>query len=150
MSSAISDGFDNPDMAEAIVENHNDRKEKEHEERSKAAKDRDAILDAIQSETAHIRLKARRIEMNVLTGAEEDWTEDIAEQFAEYNDEEEIPPEKMPDYIEAREQMIDMLAEKSVEDVYDRGFWKQVPKRLRQEALSDLMDGGEEASRAGN
>lgn len=150
MSSAISDGFDNPDMAAAIVENHNDRKEQAREERTKAAKDRDAILDAIQSETVHIRLKARRIEMNVLNGAEEDWTEDVAEQFAEFDGEEEIPPEKMPDYIEAREQMIDMLAEKSVEDVYDRRFWKQVPKRLRQEALSDLMEGGEEAARAGN
>lgn len=150
MSTSISEGFDNPDMTQAILDEREDRKEQEREERTKAAKDRDAILDAIASETVHVRLKAHRIEMHVLSGEEEDWTEDIADEFAAFEDEDELPPEKMSDYIEARDRMVDMLVDKSVEDVYDRAFWKQIPKRLRQEVLSDLMEGGEEAARAGN
>lgn len=150
MSTSLTEGFDNPDMAQAILDEREDRQEQAREERTKAAKDRDAILNAIESETVHIRLKGHRIEMHVLSGEEEDWTEDIADEFAEYEDEDELPPEKMSDYIDTRERMVDMLTEKSVADAYDRSFWKQIPKRLRQEVLSDLMEGGEEAARAGN
>lgn len=141
---------DNEEMAEAILEHAKDQRQAEQEKQTQAAKDKQQILNAVQSETVDIRLYGTRVECRVMTGEQEDWLDDISAQFMDVDDEDELSKEEFEDYKDAREDMIDILADLAVAGEYDREFWKQLPSAKRQQALADIREGGLNADRAGN
>lgn len=141
---------DNPEMAEAIFEHAREQEEQHREEQTKAARDKQAILNAVQSETVDVRLYGTRIEFTVLTGEEEDWIEDTSSQFLEVDDEDDLDPEEFRRYQRARDEMKQLLADHSVPDEFDYEFWSKLPSAKRQQTLGRLREGGIDATRAGN
>lgn len=141
---------DNPEMAQAIFDHAKEQQEQEQEAQTQAARNKQQILNAVQSDTVDVRLYGTRIEFQVMTGEEEDWLDDASAQFMDVDEEDELDQEEFQEYQSVRNRMVDMLADHSVEAEYDRAFWKQLPSTARQQALGDLRQGGINADRAGN
>lgn len=149
MSAEATPSFDNEDMAAAVAGQYKDTKQSKREEHAQAQSDKRAILDSFEGK-CHIRLGGTRLEMYLLDAKTEDWLEEVGVRFSGFDEESQLTPEQQEEYIEARDRMVEILAEHTVNEDYDIDFWRQVPKRYRQETIASLIQGGEEASRAGN
>lgn len=150
MSAESAPSFANEDMAAAIVEQHKEQKQSQHEDHAQAQSDKRKILTAFDEETVHVRLKTWRIEMVTLDGTTEDWMERKGVEFSDVDEESQLSEERKADYIDAQENMVRILADHSVNEDYDFEFWSQIPKQYRQEVLQSMSTGGIEGKRAGN
>lgn len=142
--------YDNPEQAKAIREGLRAQKEQQHEEASKAERDKQAILSAIESETCHVRLGGKRVEFTLLWGDEEQFIEDVVGEFVGVDDEAQLNEEQYERYQTLNTRIAGMLATHAVEDAFDQQFFEKLPQAKRETAIMDLRAGGIEGSRAKN
>lgn len=112
------------------------------------------ILDAVQSETCHIELGGRAIEMHLLHGEDDDWFDDLktAGIDAAQGDvtEEDLRESGVLENLRnANERVLNILDDGCAEDL-SRAFWKSLPQVKRFRALTQMQQGGVEVERAGN
>lgn len=143
----------NTEMAQAIFADGKERKQKREEEFTQAERDKQAIFDALESETCHIRVMSTRVECSTLSGEEESWLDGLREEFLEYRDvpdeeaEEEMSRDEYERYKQLKSRVTEILIERSVEDTFDTPFWNRLPFEKREKAIADLSKGGIEGER---
>ena len=146
----MSTTFENLEQVEQSLEKGEAEREERHEELTQQEREKEQLLDALLGDTFHIRVGAKRMKCTPIDGKEDDSIEDMMFEFIGIEDEEDLTKEQRDKYLDGREQMVEMLAEHTVDDKWDYDFWKRAPKHVRQEAMRDIREGGEEANRAGN
>lgn len=126
-------------------------KEQQIEEATEAERKKQKIFDAIGSEIFTIRVYGFEIETRQLDGSEEDWLEDEIQGFteiAEVEEAEDLGTDEFTQYRNTREDVVELLVDISVDETWDKEFWKKVPQETRYDVLRDVRAGGQEAKTA--
>lgn len=139
--------FVNADVDEIQEEIREDQREQQRE-LSEAERTKQRILQAVESQTVTIEVVGEEIEMQILGGEEEDWLEDQIGAFSEKDDPDDLEEGEYSQYREARERLVEMLADHAVDAAYDYAFWKALPSETRFSAMADLRSGGGETEAA--